>query len=77
LTLEEEFSSINVDGDTASEIDQTNQIESNISAENATQMLHPTKFTKEEIQVLKGTDVDEIMEGETEIINLKDNCPKD
>jgi len=73
LTLEEEFSSTNVDGDTVSEFDPTNQIETNILAENATQMLHPTKFTKEEIQDLKETDFDEIIEGEYEIINLKDN----
>ena len=36
-------------------------------------MLHPTKFTKKEIHELKETDVDEIIEGESEIINLKDN----
>ena len=73
LALEEKFSSTNVDGDTISEFDPTNQIETDISAENATQMLHPTKFTKEEIQDLKEIEVDEIIEGESEIINLKDN----
>jgi len=31
------------------------------------------KFTNEEMQDLKETDVDEIIEGESEIINLKDN----
>jgi len=49
LTLEEEFSSTNIDGDTVSEFDPTNQMETNISTENATQILHPMKFTKEEI----------------------------
>ena len=73
LTLEEEFSSTNVDGDTISEFDPTNKIETDISVENATQMLHPTKFTKKEIQDLKEIDIDEITEGESKIINLKDN----
>jgi len=77
LTLEEEFSSTNIDGDTVSEFDPTNQIETDISAENATQMLHLMKFTKKEIHDLKETDVDEIIEAESEIINLKDkHLPK-
>lgn len=46
LTLEEEFSSTNVDVDTVSESNPINQIEIDISVENATQMLHPMKFTK-------------------------------
>ena len=49
LTLEEQFSSTNIDVDTISEFDLTNQVETNILAENATQILHPTKFTKKEI----------------------------
>jgi len=49
LTLEEEFSSTNVDVDTISEFGPTNQIETDISTENATQMHHPMKFTKKEI----------------------------
>ena len=73
LTLEKEFSSTNMDVDTVSESDPTNQIEIDISAENATQMLHPTKFTKNEIQDLKEVDVDEIIKGESEVVNVKDN----
>lgn len=53
LTLDEEFSSINIDVDTVSEFDQTNNIETDISAESATQMLHPKKFTNKEMQDLK------------------------
>jgi len=34
-------------------------------------MLHPTKFTKKEMQDLKQMDIDEIIEGEYEVINLK------
>ena len=36
-------------------------------------MLHPAKLTKKEIQDLKEIDVGEIIEGESEVINLKDN----
>lgn len=36
-------------------------------------MLHPTKFTQKEIQDLKQMDLDEIIEEETKVINLKDN----
>jgi len=37
------------------------------------QMLHPTTFTKQEVQDLKQMDLDEINEEETKIIDLKDN----
>ena len=36
-------------------------------------MLHPTKFTKKDMQDLKQMEFDEIIEDESEIINLKDN----
>ena len=36
-------------------------------------MLHPTKFTKKEIQDLKEIDIDEVIGGEYEVIDLKDN----
>jgi len=36
-------------------------------------MFHPTKFTNKEMQDLKGIDIDEINEEESEIIGLKDN----
>lgn len=36
-------------------------------------MLHPKKFTQKEVQDLKQMDLDEIIEEETEVINLKDN----
>ena len=36
-------------------------------------MLHPTNFTNKEMQDLKQMDIDEIIEGESEVINLKDN----
>lgn len=74
LTLEEEFSSTNIDLDIASEFDQTEKLQTNISVESAIQSLHPTNFTKEEIQDLKEADIDEMVEGEVEVIDLKDNC---
>jgi len=73
LTLEEEFSSTNIDTDTISEVDQIDKIETDISAESATQILHPTKFTNKKLQDLKEVDIDEIIGGESEVIDLKDN----
>ena len=73
LTLEKEFSNSNIDEDTVIEFDQTNELEIEISEENTIQMLHPTNFTNTEMQDLKQMDVDEIMEGESEVINLKGN----
>eukprot|EP00253_Pinus_taeda_P020477 PITA_20477 len=73
LTLEEDFSSANIDIDTVGMINQKNKIQTNISAESENQMLHPTKFTNKEMQDLKGIDIDEIIKEETEIIDLKDN----
>jgi len=73
LTLEEEFSSTNIDTDTVSEVDQIDKIETDISVESATQILHPTKFTNKKLQDLKEVDIDEIIGGEFEVINLNDN----
>lgn len=36
-------------------------------------MLHPTKFAQIDIQDLKQMDIDEIIDDETEVMNLKDN----
>lgn len=73
LTLDEEFSSINIDVDTITSSNQINEVEINISEEDSIDMLHPTKFKQEEIQDLKQMDLDEIIEEETEVINLNDN----
>jgi len=73
LTLDEVFSRSNIDVDTVIEFEQKNKIETDISAESETQMLHPTKFTIKEMHDLKEMDIDEIIEGESEVINLKDN----
>ena len=36
-------------------------------------MLHPTKFIRKDVQELKQIELDEIIEDEIEVINLKDN----
>lgn len=41
--------------------------------EKSVNMLHPTKFIKSYIQDLKQMDIDEIIDDEIEVINLKDN----
>lgn len=73
LTLKENFSSTNIYMDVVDDIDQIDKIETNISAENATQIFHPTKFTKKKLQELKEIDIDEAIGGEFEVIDLKDN----
>ena len=73
LTLENEFSNSSIDEDKIIEFDQINEQETEISKESATQMLHPTNFTKKDMQDLKQMEVDEIVEDESEFINLKDN----
>ena len=59
--------------DTVSEVDQIDKIETHILAKTATQILHPTKFTSEELQELKEIDIDEIIGGESKVIDLKEN----
>jgi len=73
MTLKEEFSSTNIDTGTVGEVDQIEKIETHISAETVTQILHPTKFTNKELQELKEIDFDETVEGESKVIDLKDN----
>ena len=73
LTVEEDFSNTNIDTDTVCEVDQIDKIETDISAETATQILHPTKFTKKKLQDLKEVNIDETIGGESEVIDLKDN----
>lgn len=78
LTLNEEFSNINIDVDLVSDFDHTNEVDINNLEENSINMLHPTKFSQAEIKELKQMDLDEIIEEETEVINLKDNhLPKE
>lgn len=73
LTLDEEFSSTNIDVDMVSDFDHTNELDINKLEENSINMLQPTKFIKTDNQDLNKMDIDEIIDDETEVINLKDN----
>ena len=73
LTLKEEFSSTNIDRRTIDDQHQINKIEQNISAETTNLILHPTTFDNKILQELKQMDLDEMTEGESEVIELKDN----
>ena len=73
LTLREEFSSINIDSSPIDDQQQTYKIEQSISAEIVKLILHPTTFDDKNLQELKQINLDEIAEGESEVIELKDN----
>jgi len=73
LTLKEEFSSTNIDTSTICEDHQMDRIATPILAETVNQILHPTKFTNKELKELKEINFDETAEGESKVINLKDN----
>lgn len=74
MTLQNEFSNCNIDEDiTIDEFDQEKEQKTEISGQNAIHMLHPTTFTEKDLQSLNHMEFDEIIEDETEIINLKDN----
>ena len=74
LTLQQEFSGLNIDMEAASD-SQTpgEQHQTSISPKTTNQMLHPTIFNKENLQELKQISSEEIAENEAEIIQLKDN----
>ena len=74
LTLQEEFSSLNIDVNTMDNPQQViDKSEQTISAEIANLILHPTTFDDKDVQELKQTHFDEITEAEVEVIELKDN----
>jgi len=74
LTLQEEFSSLNIDENTMDDPQQViNESQQTISAEAAKQIFHPTTFDNKNVQELKQMNLDEIVEAEVEVIELKDN----
>ena len=74
LTLQEEFSGLNIDENTMDDSQQVaSKNEQTISAEAAKQILHPTTFDDKNIQELKQMNFDEIAEAEAKVIELKDN----
>ena len=74
LTLQQEFSSLNIDEDAMDDPQQQmSQNEQTITVEAANQMLHLTIFYEKNMQELKQMNLDEIVEAEAEVIDLKDN----
>jgi len=74
LTLQHEFSSLNIDADAMDDPQQQmSQNQQTISAKIAKQMLHLTTFDNKNVQELKQMKLDEITEAEAEVIELKDN----
>jgi len=73
LTLEEEFVNRNIDTDIALDPCFTNKIEINKLEDEEIDRFHPTKFTKLDVQSLKQVEIEEIINEDSEIINIKDN----
>lgn len=73
LTLDKGFSHNHIDVDANSNTKEIYKVDSNIVEEISIQILHPTTFTKQEVQDLKQMDLDKINEEEIEVIDLKDN----
>ena len=73
ITLNEEFVNSNIDTNITLDLDFTDKIEINKLEYEEIDRFHPTKFTKSDIQNLKKTEIDEIIDEDSKIINLKDN----
>lgn len=73
LTLEEEFVNSNIDIDIKLDHDFKDEIEINEIEDENIDRFHPSKFTKLDIENLKQVEIDEIINEDSEIINLKDN----
>jgi len=74
LTLQEKFSSLNIDANTMDDPQQViDKSEQTISAETTNLILHPTTFDHENVQELDQDHFDEIAKAEAEVIELKDN----
>ena len=71
--MKEEFSNLNIDTSIREDQNQKDELNTSISAETTDRILHPTTFDLANLQKLKITDLDEINEEETEVIQLKDN----
>lgn len=71
--MKEEFSNLNIDTSIRDDQHQIDELKTSISAETTNVMLHPTTFDSANLQKLKLADLDEIIEEESEVIQLKDN----
>ena len=78
LTLEEEFVNSNIDIDIKLDLDFKDKIEISKIEDEKIDRFHPTKFTKSDVENLEQVEIDEIINEDTEVINLKDNfLPKE
>ena len=74
MTLQQEFSGLNIDVDAVYDLQQEiNHEQQTISAKTASQILHPTIFDNKNVLELKQFNLDEIAGAEAEVIELKDN----
>lgn len=73
LILEQEFVNRNIDTDTSIDPNTKDKIEINEIDGEEIYIFHPTKFIKSNVENLEQVEIDEIINEETEVINLKDN----
>ena len=74
LTLQHEFAVLNIDNDGASQSQILKEEKTQpMSPRTANQILCPTIFDKDNIQIIQKISHEEITDIEEEIINLKDN----
>ena len=74
LTLEDEFSNINIDTDDMNDSQQKiTENQQAVTAATAKQILKPTVFDKTDLEQLKQMHFDEVDKTEVDIIDLKDN----
>ena len=73
LLSEEEFVNNNIDTDTSIDPDNKDKIEINEIEGEEIDRFHPTKFKKLDVENLGNVDIDEIINEDTKVINLKDN----
>jgi len=74
LTLQQEFSGLNIDADVMKDSQPpSEQDQITISAKTENQILHPTTFDDKNVQELKQINMDEIAGEDDEVIQLKDN----
>jgi len=72
LTLKEEFVNSNIDNDIKLDLDLTYKIEINKLEDEEIDRFNPTKFKKSDVQNLKQVEIEEIINEDSEIINLKE-----
>lgn len=72
MTLDNEFVNNNIDTDIALDVDFSDKVEINKLEDDQIDRFHPRMFTKSDIRNLKQMEIDEAIDKETKIINLKE-----